>query len=55
MDYGKSGAVKPGRKEPPHQERKLSGKVPPPGGRLSKEELVARIKAAAEARKTASS
>jgi hypothetical protein len=51
MDYKKSGTVKPGRNEPRHQERKLSGPPPTPGGRATKAELLARMKAAIEARK----
>ncbi len=51
MDYGKSGSVKPGRNEPRHQEGKAKGTPPPPGGRATKAELLARMKAVAEARK----
>lgn len=51
MDYKKSGAVKPGKNEPRHQERKPPGNPPSPGGRATKAELLARMKAAAEARK----
>ena len=52
MDYSKSGALKPTlRKETRHQERKAAGDTPPPGGRATKTELLARMKAAAEAKK----
>jgi hypothetical protein len=50
MDYGKSGSVKPARNEPRHQERPPKGKPPTPGGRATKAELLARMKAAALAR-----
>lgn len=52
MDYSKSGAMKAGsKKEPRHIDQTGKGKANPPGGRASKEELVARMKAAAEAKK----
>ncbi|MFN0116552.1 MAG: hypothetical protein ACKVPY_17920 [Paracoccaceae bacterium] len=49
MNYGKSGAVRPGRNEPRHQERAPKGKTPPPDGRPTRAELLARLKAAATA------
>ncbi len=53
MDYSKSGALRPAlRKETRHQERKAPDDAPPPGGRASKAELLARMKAAAEAKKS---
>lgn len=52
MDYSKSGGAKSGgKREPRHIDQTAKGKAKPPGGRLSKEELVARMKAAAEAKK----
>jgi hypothetical protein len=51
MDYGKSGAPKPPRNETRHQERRAAGDAPTPGGRATKAELLARLKATAEAKK----
>ncbi len=52
MDYSKSGgATSGGKREPRHIDQTGKGKANPPGGRASKEELVARMKAAAEAKK----
>jgi hypothetical protein len=51
MDYSKSGAPKPARKETRHQERQAKGNPPTPGGRATKAELLARMKATAEAKK----
>jgi hypothetical protein len=50
MDYSKSGGPKTAKNPTRHQEGKPS-KAKPPGGRLSKEELLARMKAATEAKK----
>ncbi len=51
MDYSKSGNPKTARNEPRHQAGKPKGDAPTPGGRATKEELLARMKAAAEAKK----
>ncbi|GHC53722.1 hypothetical protein [Neogemmobacter tilapiae] len=51
MDYSKSGGPKTAKNPTRHQEGKPSGKAKPPGGRLSKQELLARMKAATEAKK----
>ena len=51
MDYSKSGNPKTARNETRHQERKAKGTPPPPGGRATKAELLARMKAMAEAKK----
>ena len=55
MDYGKSGAPKTGGKTPRHASAKGAPKAPEGkdarGGKASREELLARMKAAAEARK----
>jgi hypothetical protein len=51
MDYSKSGGPKNPKNPTRHQEGKPSGPAKPPGGRLSKEELLARLKASAESKK----
>ncbi|WP_165978778.1 hypothetical protein [Antarcticimicrobium luteum] len=52
MNYGKLGAPKPGRNAPRHKEHNAAGTDQKPvGGRATKEELLARMKAAAEAKK----
>jgi hypothetical protein len=52
MDYGKSGATKMGKKAPKHNEHNAPGSDKNPfGKRPTKEELLARMKAAAEAKK----
>ncbi len=52
MDYGKSGAVPKGKKAPPHTEHNSRGTDQNPfGERFTKAELLARMKAAAEAKK----
>lgn len=51
MDYGKSGNPKLGRHEPQNKETGDKPKKPPRPGRPGKEELLARMKAAAEAAK----
>jgi hypothetical protein len=49
MDYGKSGAAKQGKKAPKHREHNAKGTEKNPfGKRESKDELVARMKAAAK-------
>lgn len=56
MDYGKSGAPKSGGKQPKHKvgNKGLGAEKSPTGGRPSKEELLAKLKAAAaEKRKDA--
>ena len=53
MDYNAAGAPKMGKKGPKHEEHNAHGsKKKPFGQRPSKEELLARMKAAAEAKKT---
>lgn len=47
MDYSKSGGPKVAKNPTRHQEGKPSGPPKPPGGRLSKEEMLAKLKAAA--------
>lgn len=52
MDYKAQGAPKLGKKAPKHQEHNAYGtKKTPFSKRPSKEELLARMKAAAEAKK----
>lgn len=52
MDYGKSGAAKGGGKAPRHREHNAPGSTQNPfGQREPKAELLARMKAAAEARR----
>lgn len=54
MDYKKSGAPKPGKNTPRHSEHNARGTDRNPfGARPSKEELLERMKAAAEAKKDA--
>ncbi len=54
MDYSKMGAPKLSKNAPKHDEARAKGAGrSKTGGRASKEELVARMKAAAEAKKTA--
>ncbi len=53
MDYGKSGAPKSGKSKRPHQEHNSKGTEKNPyGAKPADPALVARLKAAAEARKT---
>lgn len=52
MDYGKSGSPSKGNKMPRHTEHNAYGSAKKPyGQRESKAELLARMKAAAEAKK----
>lgn len=52
MDYAKSGAIKAGRNRPPHAEHNAKGTTKNPFGQQPpKAELIARMKAAAEAKK----
>jgi hypothetical protein len=52
MDYGKSGSAKPMKSTPRHQEHNAKGSDKNPfGARETKAELLARMKAAAAARK----
>lgn len=52
MDYGKSGNPKADKNVPKHRVGKgLGAEKSPTGGKASKEELVARLKAAAEKNK----
>ena len=52
VDYGKSGSAKPSKTAPKHKEHNAKGSVQNPfGQRATKAELLARIKAAAEAKK----
>lgn len=52
MDYGKSGAVKSGKNTPRHKEHNAPGSTKNPfGNRPDKAELLARMKAASEAKK----
>ena len=52
MDYNAAGAPKMGKKAPKHQEHNAHGsKKKPFGARETKEELLARMKAAAAAKK----
>ncbi len=53
MDYGKSGNPKAIKGQPKHKVgvKGLGAEKSPSGGRPSKEELVAKLKAAAEAKK----
>jgi len=53
MDYKASGAPKKGKNAPSHNEHNARGSDKNPfGARTSKAELLARMKAAAEAKKT---
>jgi len=52
MDYGKSGSAKPSKQAPKHAEHNQKGsKQNPFGGKDDKAALIARLKAAAEAKK----
>lgn len=52
MDYGKSGGSKPAKTAPRHTEHNAKGTDKNPfGARAAKAELLARMKAAAEAKK----
>lgn len=52
MDYAKSGVAKAGKKSPPHAEHNAKGtRKNPFGQQAPKAELLARMKAAAEAKK----
>lgn len=52
MDYSKAGAMMHNKKAPKHNEHNAKGTEKNPfGARATKAELVARLKAAAEARK----
>jgi hypothetical protein len=51
MNYGQNGNPKTGGKQPKHRVGKgLGAEKSPTGGRANKDELVARLKAAAEAK-----
>lgn len=50
MDYSKSGGVSQNGKEARFIDKTASGKQKTPGGRSSREDMLARMKAAAEAR-----
>ncbi len=53
MDYGKQGNAKTGGKQPKHKVgmKGLGAEKSPTGGRATKEELVAKMKAAAAEKK----
>ncbi|NIZ08359.1 hypothetical protein [Pseudooceanicola sp. HF7] len=51
MDYSKQGGLKVGKNAPRFKGDRSQEKDKQPGGRSSKEELLARMKAAAEAKK----
>lgn len=52
MDYAKSGTIKAAKNKPPHSEHNAKGtKKNPFGQQPPKAELLARMKAAAEAKK----
>ena len=51
MDYGKSGAMNLRKNVPHHRGKKAPGPEVQPTGRATKEELLARMKAAVEAKK----
>lgn len=52
MDYSKSGGAMPGKKAPRHKEHNAKGSDKNPfGGKEDKAALLARMKAAAEAKK----
>ena len=54
MDYSKSGGARPDKNNPRHSEHNAKGSEKNPFGRgAAKEDLIARMKAAAEARKDA--
>ncbi|WP_199737875.1 hypothetical protein [Falsigemmobacter faecalis] len=50
MDYSKSGGPDQNGKEARFIDKTASGKKNPPGGRGTREEMLARMKAAADAR-----
>ncbi|MGN0933879.1 hypothetical protein [Falsigemmobacter intermedius] len=50
MDYSKSGGPAQHSKEARFIDKTASGKKNPPGGRVSREEMLARMKSASEAR-----
>ncbi len=52
MNYGQSGSAKSGKNTPRHSEHNAKGTAKNPyGARAGKEELLARMKAASEAKK----
>jgi hypothetical protein len=51
MDYGKSGAMSLTKNTPRHRGKKVIAPVKTPTGRATQEELLARMKAAVEAKK----
>jgi hypothetical protein len=52
MDYSKSGGARPGKNAPRHSEHNAKGSAKNPfGAQTKKAELLARMKAAAEAKK----
>ncbi len=52
MDYSKSGSAKAAKNKPPHSEHNAKGSTKNPFGQPApKAELIARMKAAAEAKK----
>ena len=54
MDYSKSGGARPDKNTPRHAEYNAKGSAKNPFGKgAAKEDLIARMKAAAEARKAA--
>ncbi len=54
MDYGSAGNTKPAKNAPKHKEHNSKGSDKNPfGGRASKEELLAKMKAQVEAKKKA--
>ena len=53
MDYGKSGAMSLTKNTPRHRGKKVIGPEKSPTGRATKEELLAKMKAAVEAKKKA--
>lgn len=50
MDYGKSGGARQNGKEARFIDKTASGKQNAPGGRASRDEILAKMKAVAEAR-----
>lgn len=54
MDYSKSGGARPDKNNPRHSEHNAKGSEKNPFGKgAAKDDLIARMKAAAEARKDA--
>lgn len=54
MDYSKSGGARPDKNNPRHSEHNAKGSEKNPFGKgAAKDDLIARMKAAAEARKEA--